>query len=1156
MSTLTKTKKDLGNLLRYTEELSSMNEKVVYDLGREKYPHFWEHLTAGLEGVEIGVDAETWIRICRLRETLPPAPDVLFNGWVDFGNHPSPKIPPALPENRMLQLLIEDISELAEAGLLPNFDDVMRPVGADTVRPELMDVILRTANMPDFRRLWREYLDGPWAAWAEMERPRRRSIDFYNKIYQIYQRIMSMGDDTPIELVFGVGIVCWKVRDERLNIPLIEQLVEIELEEEGTLLIRPRHAQPQLALRAFHELEIEGSKNVQRDIGQQFERFLDDPDRGFSPFDKSTFESILRSCSARLSASGIYHPDILADPNDRTVPDCDEFLRITDTWVIYVRQRNEDFRKEDIRRLIRQVELIEDESQLPLPAAQFVKEPSSAPSMTYDGSVINLTETDLTLPENTSGWKGGMGGGSASARTECRVAEETNPKTTYFFPLPFNEDQQEIIRRLQDETTEGVVVQGPPGTGKTHTIANIICHYLATKRRVLVTAKTPEALTALQEKIPEGIRDLAIAVIHNDREGARQLEQAVRILADEAKSINPKLVDGQIRERQARIAELREAVSNIDEQLYAFAERNLARVEYGKEKVLPMSLAKAVADERHLHLWFDDKINLTVQYEPQFTNEDIIQIRELRRNHSGDLVYQTESLPDPALLPELPQILAAHGELVRLHEIEGRSNSGEIPFMSLKGRVGLEEAKKASEWLGQFTEMLGEMEADRWLFDIYQLLIGLKRIDEAAMATLRSALSEWLNLYVRGRDFSLKAIIIDGVETDPALDKAIGDLAAGRKPFGVFSLFKGGLKAKIDAVRVQGRLPSDPADWGMIRDYRLWQQQVILFLGRWNGLARAIGAQHLPSEWLAVETELLRLGGLINRIWAIHEHIAAWHETFSALFPYGLDIDEALLNGRCQRLAEALAANLEKAELVNAHALKAQVLSVAGDGPLPFYAALREVCTSLGQPTVTQTVLAEAWRGVLSEAVRLKSIADDFAQLDRLVSKVASSGAPNWAYRLRNEAPVGSADIWTPDTWRTSWDWARADGHLTSLGNRETVRELSEARAQADAEQKRLFAEVVRLRTFLGLKLSLTNKVEAALAKFAAAIARLGKGTGKTAGRQRRIIREAAMDTAQAVPCWILPEWRVAEQLPPDLAAFDLVIIDESSQSDISSLPA
>ncbi|MEI6872363.1 MAG: hypothetical protein WCL08_08795, partial [Verrucomicrobiota bacterium] len=88
MSNLTKTKKDLGNLLKYTEELSSSNDKVISDLGREKHPHFWEHSMAGLEGIDIGIDAETWIRVKRLREMAPPAFDAIFSGWVDFGNHP------------------------------------------------------------------------------------------------------------------------------------------------------------------------------------------------------------------------------------------------------------------------------------------------------------------------------------------------------------------------------------------------------------------------------------------------------------------------------------------------------------------------------------------------------------------------------------------------------------------------------------------------------------------------------------------------------------------------------------------------------------------------------------------------------------------------------------------------------------------------------------------------------------------------------------------------------------------------------------------------------------------------------------------------------------------------------------------------------------
>lgn len=547
MVALAKTKKDLGNLLKYTGELLSINEKIVFDIAGESFSVFPEHAVSGLEGVDLAIDDETWIKIRRLRESAPPDCDPMFQVWADFGKHASPDNPPKLHSERMIRLSAEEVSELAEAELLSSLKDVMRPVEDDTSD---YDVILRTSGMPEFTALWKAYLDGPWQSWAKVERPRRRSIDFYNKIYQIHQRIVSMGDDTPIELVFGLGIARWRLGDDRLNIPLIEQLIEVRLEDDGTLVIGPRQSSPQLVLRPFHALEVEGSKGVQKNQAAQFERIVEDPDRGFSPFDKSTYESVLRACAAGLSPTGIYHPDELSDPNDRTVPTASDTLRISDTWAVFVRTRNEDFRKEDIRRIIEELDDVESEEELPAPGIRFVEEPSDAVPTHDDSSPFDLTGTSLRLPEQTAGWQGGFGGSSSGSGGQPKQSEET-----YFFPLPFNDEQIQVIRRLEEKGSKGVLVQGPPGTGKTHTIANVICHYLATNRRVLVTAKTPEALTALQDKIPAGIRDLTIAVIHNDREGARQLEHAVRILADEAKSINPRYVADQIQEKQARIIE-------------------------------------------------------------------------------------------------------------------------------------------------------------------------------------------------------------------------------------------------------------------------------------------------------------------------------------------------------------------------------------------------------------------------------------------------------------------------------------------------------------------------------------------------------------------------------------------------------------------------
>src|SRR6185312_9944922 len=94
--------------------------------------------------------------------------------------------------------------------------------------------------------------------------------------------------------------------------------------------------------------------------------------------------------------------------------------------------------------------------------------------------------------------------------------EPESPLGELFFPKPYNNEQIEIVRRL--EKTDGVVVQGPPGTGKTHTISNIICHYLATGRRVLVVSHGEAALSVLREKLPQEVRDLSISITTSEKE--------------------------------------------------------------------------------------------------------------------------------------------------------------------------------------------------------------------------------------------------------------------------------------------------------------------------------------------------------------------------------------------------------------------------------------------------------------------------------------------------------------------------------------------------------------------------------------------------------------------------------------------------------------
>ncbi|MEB0075441.1 AAA domain-containing protein, partial [Pseudomonas sp. CCI1.4] len=65
-----------------------------------------------------------------------------------------------------------------------------------------------------------------------------------------------------------------------------------------------------------------------------------------------------------------------------------------------------------------------------------------------------------------------------------------------YYPTPYTDEQVQNIQLL--EKHDGVVVQGPPGTGKTHTIANVISHYLPNGKRELETSMKDPALAVLQ----------------------------------------------------------------------------------------------------------------------------------------------------------------------------------------------------------------------------------------------------------------------------------------------------------------------------------------------------------------------------------------------------------------------------------------------------------------------------------------------------------------------------------------------------------------------------------------------------------------------------------------------------------------------------------
>jgi very-short-patch-repair endonuclease len=110
----------------------------------------------------------------------------------------------------------------------------------------------------------------------------------------------------------------------------------------------------------------------------------------------------------------------------------------------------------------------------------------------------------------------------------------------FLFPLPYNDEQFEIAKRLNEQ--DAVTVKGPPGTGKSHTIANLISHFVAQGKSILVVSHNSKALSVLKEKLPKSIQELAVSLV-NESKGNENLKASVNaIIRNLAKSYEERKV--------------------------------------------------------------------------------------------------------------------------------------------------------------------------------------------------------------------------------------------------------------------------------------------------------------------------------------------------------------------------------------------------------------------------------------------------------------------------------------------------------------------------------------------------------------------------------------------------------------------------------------
>ncbi|MFQ5473720.1 MAG: AAA domain-containing protein [Dehalococcoidia bacterium] len=385
--------------------------------------------------------------------------------WLEIRKRPEPKCPPPPADCREWI----DERELYDSEKIPQLRErivVPKPPASETE-----DLVEEFSQEPEFlyladhseiRSSFEVYVQRRWSAWAETHRAWKEVQGAYSALFRIYQELQRLGEQ--YELIVGLGFLAWKTplgESVRRHVLVAQAALEFD-PTNGVFALRPSAEGAKLRLETdMLQPGERPSAEQQHDIEESLKPAAE------TPWDRSIVFSALKGWVQSLDDRGEFSDSLVPQDGVSTSP-CIHFGPAL-----------------ILRRRTRQNVLAALENII-----QRIKEPGKETPPEILRLVSDADEFEEFFKDDASG-------------DSSRRGASPEP---VLFPLPANDEQRRILEALQRR--RGVLVQGPPGTGKSHTIANLICHLLATGKRVLVTAQTPRALRVLQDKLPTEVSPL------------------------------------------------------------------------------------------------------------------------------------------------------------------------------------------------------------------------------------------------------------------------------------------------------------------------------------------------------------------------------------------------------------------------------------------------------------------------------------------------------------------------------------------------------------------------------------------------------------------------------------------------------------------------
>jgi very-short-patch-repair endonuclease len=1084
----------LTRVFRYLEALNQHRNPAKRQI-REQLWNFWLHNLPNHPAVKLGV-----------AQSGPPKTKASENASADMGSEgfvlkvqrPTLTRSPEPPR---------EIVEWLEVG----WDDPSSEISVHHTRIEsdhesetrvvnFADDPARSAALHHWKLLHDE--------WAKSEKPARSAMKIFETLYALYGRIDREGE--RVELVLGDGILSWRRDEGSIYHPILLQRLQLQFNA----------AVPEFALsEADHPVELYSAlfQSMADVDGRSIGRCREELEQGgFHPLINGPTSGFLKRLVIQLSPRGEFIENA-APAEGQTDP------YIGRDPVLFLRSRTLGY------------------------------------AAAIEGILADL-RTRQDLPWSLLNIIGEESPVASGEQVETQTSNVTQADAEVLLSKPANPEQIRIARQLEEHG--GVLVQGPPGTGKTHTIGNLIGHLLAQGKSVLVTSHTTKALRMVRHHIVPELRPLCVSVLESDLDSRQQLESAVGSIAERLSRADAGSLEMEAKHLEAERSDVLKKLNEIRSQFADARADEYRDVMITGKSWAPSDAARKVATEKETLGWIPGPV-AAVAPMPLSPGE----LTDLYRTNVS-LSRQDESelsghLPELHDLPRPEDFESSLNERNRLNleDLDLRSDlwqSGDLQVspeevetlaVSLARAVeplsGDEQWKLAAVYAGKH----GDIHRQPW-----DQLIAFVRLVHREAANAQESLVKY------GPHLDDNS---DHEDHERLASEILNHLENGGK-LGSLTLFTHKAWSQfIESASVGNAHPRLPEHFHALRKLARLKNLRHELAGRWDRQVAILGTP--PSSQMGEEVEKTLMQfcdsiedclGWHERTWLPLRHqlgdVGFRWEKFLAEQPAVVGADGELV--RISRavndsLLPILHSRLQKLKLLR---FEEELRDLKGRLKLTARVAKSSKTTAKLLAAVSDEdsgEYAEAFESLLE----LKSRQADLDLRRSLLTKLESA-APAWVGAIRNRTSVHGRGE-PPRDPDGAWTWRQLNDELDRRAG-VSLEALQRKREKLEEQLRRATVGLIDKRAWSAQARRTSSRQRQALVGWLDTIRRIGKGHGIRVPLLRTEATRKMSECRNAVPVWVMPLSRVVENFDPRTTRFDVVIIDEASQSDVMALVA